>query len=216
MISKYFNNIYHYQLTTYSSHLIFVVISFLLVAFIYSSSFKFSIFGEIKKSDVDCIPENGNNIVYCCYTESDSETDDTVAVYCITCYKKWNGNLACDDYDKVLSTKPPDDGDIFSKDKGYLGLLDEKKEESPITESDSENVNIPKDEDNNNFPSMTEETESSIIEDSSDVNIQKDNEEQDAKEKEENEDDDNQELKQTSKKQKEVDERLKDIEGIQS
>jgi hypothetical protein len=132
----------------YYRHLIIVIISFLLVAFIYGSSFKFDVFGEVEKSDIDCIPEKGNNIVHCCYREYESETGDTVAIYCATCYDDGIGNLACDAYDKVYSIKPPDDSGVPPKDN----------------------------------PSLTEETQSPIIEDSSGVNIQKDSGEEDAKE----------------------------------
>jgi hypothetical protein len=153
--------------------LILVVLSFLLVAFIYGSSFKFDVFGEVEKSDIDCIPEKGNNIVHCCYREYESETGDTVAIYCATCYDDGIGNLACDAYDKVYSIKPPDDSGVPPKDKGLSGLLDENQ---PTIQPDDSGV-PPKDN-----PSLTEETQSPIIEDSSGVNIQKDSGEEDAKE----------------------------------
>jgi hypothetical protein len=37
------------------------------------------------------------------------------------------------------------------------GLLEEEKEIPPITETDNDNRNIPKDEDNSNFPSLNEQ-----------------------------------------------------------
>jgi hypothetical protein len=84
-----------------------IAISFLLATLIYSPSSTFDVLGEIKESGIDCIPEKGSNIVHCCYREYDSESGDTVAIYCATCYDN-GGNLACDAYDKILSIKPDD------------------------------------------------------------------------------------------------------------
>lgn len=82
------------------------------------------IFGEIKTSGIDCIPEKDTNIVTCCYKEYDTEIGDTTAIYCAQCYDDGIGNLACDAYDKVESIKPPDDSNTSPKNKGLLGLLD--------------------------------------------------------------------------------------------
>lgn len=109
----------------FNRHLIIVIKSFFTVAFIYSPSSTLDIFGEIKTSGIDCIPEKDTNIVTCCYKEYDTDTGDTTAIYCAQCYDDGIGNLACDAYDKVESIKPPDDdSNISPKNKGLLGLLD--------------------------------------------------------------------------------------------
>lgn len=65
--------------------MIFIVISFFVVAMSYSS-FSTSVFGETKTSGIDCIPEQKTNIVNCCYKEYDTDTDDITAIYCTICY----------------------------------------------------------------------------------------------------------------------------------
>ena len=96
--------------------LVFVFVLFLAVALIYSSSHKFNALAEIKRSGIDCIPEQKTNIVNCCYKEYDTDTGETVAIYCAVCYDNGTGNLACDAYEKVESIKPPDGGQVFPKD----------------------------------------------------------------------------------------------------
>jgi hypothetical protein len=88
---------------------ILIVASFLSVALIFSSSYTFNAFGDIKRSSIDCIPEgpSGSNIVDCCYQETDTDTGESVGIYCATCYDDGNGNLSCGAYEKVESIKPP-------------------------------------------------------------------------------------------------------------
>lgn len=107
-----------------NKHVIDIVISFLAVVIIYSTSSTLDIFGEIKSSGIDCIPEKSTNYVTCCYKEYDTDTGDTTAIYCAQCYDDGKGNLACNAYDKVESIKPSDDSDTSSKNKGLLGLLE--------------------------------------------------------------------------------------------
>ena len=97
--------------------LVFVIVSFLTAALIYSSSHTFNALAEIKSSGIDCIPEKKpSNIVNCCYKEYDTNTGDTVAIYCTECYDNGTGNLACGPYEKVESIKPPDGAQDFPKD----------------------------------------------------------------------------------------------------
>ncbi|NOJ30140.1 MAG: hypothetical protein DA328_08240, partial [Nitrososphaeraceae archaeon] len=120
----------------FKSYLIFVCISFLLLGFIFSPYSTFSVFGEAKSttktSGIDCIPDQSTNIVTCCYKEYDSQTGDTTAIYCATCYENNDGNLACDSYDKVESIRPPDDNGISPKGKGIGDLLEKS---NPLIQS---------------------------------------------------------------------------------
>jgi hypothetical protein len=96
---------------------VLVVALFLGVALIFSSSYIFDAFGEIKRSSIDCIGNSKtSNIWYCCYEETDTDTGNSVGIYCATCYDDGTGNLACGAYDKVESIKPPDGGEVFPKD----------------------------------------------------------------------------------------------------
>ena len=60
---------------------IFVALSTLLVAAIYSSSL-FVVFALIKKGDVACVKktENGITTESCCHTETDTQTGDRKSV----------------------------------------------------------------------------------------------------------------------------------------
>lgn len=93
----------------------------LFIAFIYSLSSTFDIYEEIKKSGIDCMPEQKTNIVNCCYQEYDTDTGETIAIYCAKCYDDGTGNLACDTYYKVESIKRLDDSGI--PPKGNKGLF---------------------------------------------------------------------------------------------
>jgi hypothetical protein len=95
---------------------VLVVTSFLVLALISSSSYRFDAVGKIHRSSIDCIPTPGTNIVDCCYQETDTETGKSVGIYCATCYDDGNGNLSCGAYEKVESIKPPNGGEVFPKE----------------------------------------------------------------------------------------------------
>ncbi|HET6589674.1 MAG TPA: hypothetical protein VFG45_05875 [Candidatus Nitrosocosmicus sp.] len=92
-----------------------VIATVLILSLVYNISHVSNILGETKSSDIDCIPESNSNIVDCCYKEYDSDSGETTAIYCTTCYDDGIGNLACGEYDKIEVSSPSDDGDSSPK-----------------------------------------------------------------------------------------------------
>lgn len=140
---------------------IFVVMSFLIIASIYSSSSISDVFGAIKTRSTICAKVTGTTNQYdCCYEEYDSKYPNGVtAVYCADCWKKADGSFACNDYDKIFFEVVPRDNIDIMDIKSDDGITNDTKaptdfgvlkdggviKDDTNTNNDSNDTNVKKD-----------------------------------------------------------------------